>query len=263
MRAADAKLAAGCLAEALQMGQTIAAIPERCRPRSTADGYQVQARLVEELGIAVGGWKIGCTSAVARKMMGARGPFAGRVLGPRIFASGAMLPASAYRFRGLEGEFAFRLARDLPPRRRAYSRAEVKAAVGALHPAVEIVDSRFTDLLKVGVPSMIADLGLNAALVLGPPVKRWATLALPAQPVRMTVNGKVVGEGTGAAVMGDPLIALAWLANLMRRRGGLAAGEIVTTGTCTGLQRGAPGDHVAALFGRDGRLGRVDLTLVA
>ncbi|MBI3706984.1 MAG: hypothetical protein HY246_04810, partial [Proteobacteria bacterium] len=58
-------------------------------------------------------------------------------------------------------------------------------------------------------------------------------------------------------------IALAWLANLMRRRGGLAAGEIVTTGTCTGLQRGAPGDQVAALFGRDGRLGRVDLTLVA
>jgi 2-keto-4-pentenoate hydratase len=133
--------------------------------------------------------------------------------------------------------------------------------VGSLHPAIEIIDSRYADWLKVSLPSIVADMGSNGALVVGPAVKRWRTLDLAKPAVRMTVDGKVVGEGTGAAVMGDPADALVWLANLARRRGGLAAGDMVTTGTCTGLQRAPAG--ASTVVGDFGKLGSVTIKFVA
>jgi 2-keto-4-pentenoate hydratase len=244
------------LAEAWQVGSPLAGLPERCRPRNAAEAYRIQDLLAEELGIPVGGWKIGCTSAAARKILKSRGPFAGRIFAPRIFESGVGLPGSAYPMRGLEGEFAFRLKKALPPRKRAYTQAEVTDAVGSLHPAIEIVHSRFTDWLKVGVPSLIADQGCNGALILGPAVPRWRQIKLEKAAVTMAVNGKTVGQGVGADCLGHPLKALTWLANLLRLRGGLAAGMVVSTGTCSGFHRAAEEDSVRADFGR---LGAVDL----
>lgn len=252
MKIQNAKAAADLLAEAWQMGMTLAELPSVVRPRNPAEGYRVQDLLTAELALPVGGWKIGGTAAAARRILKARGPFAGRIFAQRVFESGAMLPAAGYRLRGLEGEFAFRLAADLKPRKRPYAEAEVVAAIGAMHPAIEVVDSRYTDWLKVGLPSVIADQGSNGALVLGAPVPRWRQLRLDALPVRMVVNGRIVGEGSGADCLGHPFKALTWLANLMRRRGGLKAGEIISTGTCTGLYRAAPGDRVIADFGRLG-----------
>jgi 2-keto-4-pentenoate hydratase len=244
--------AAAILAEAWQVGHLLTELPEHCRPRNAAEAYRIQDLLAEELGVPVGGWKIGCTSPAARKIMKSRGPFAGRIFAPRIFESGITLPAGSYPTRGLEGEFAFRLAKPLPPRKRAYSVAAVTAAVGSMHLAIEIVHSRFGDMLKVGTPSVIADQGVNGALILGPPVPRWRTRAFEKQDVRMIVNGKVVGQGTGADCLGHPLKSLTWLANLMRGRGGLPAGALISTGTCCGMYRAAPGDRARADFGKLG-----------
>lgn len=252
MKAEHTQEAVGLLAEAWQIGIKLEALPEHCRPRNAAEAYRIQDKLAEELGFPLGGWKIGCTGAVARKILKSRGPFAGRVFATRMFESGTSLPALAYPMRGLEGEFAFRLKTALPPRKRAYSLAEVTAAVGSLHPAIEIVDSRFEDWLKVGVPSLIADQGCNGALVLGPAVPRWRQLNLEKAPVKMLVNGRVFGAGVGADCLGHPLKALTWLANLMRARDGLAAGAVISTGTCSGFQRAEPGDRVRADFGKIG-----------
>lgn len=254
MKPALAKAAVGFLTEAWRMGMTLRELPLKCRPRNAAEAYRLQDLLTAELGVPVGGWKIGCTSLAARRIMKARGPFAGRVLAPRIFASGVTLPAAGYRMRGLEGEFAFRLARDLPRRARAYTRAEIRDAVAALLPAIEVIDSRFTDWLKVNLPSVVADQGANGALVLGAPVKGWRRIDLTKQTARMIVNGKLVGAGTGADCMGDPLAALVWVANLLRRRGGLKAGQVISTGTCTSFHRADPGDAVVADFGRVGKV---------
>jgi 2-keto-4-pentenoate hydratase len=250
-----ANAAAGLLARAWQTGKTLSGLPEECRPRNAADGYRVQDLLTERLDLPVGGWKIGCTSAAARKILKSRGPFGGRVFAPRIFDSGAVIPGTAYPLRGLEGEFAFRLRKPLPPSKRAYTLAEVSDAIGSLHLAIEIVDSRFTDWLKVGVHSLIADQGSNGALILGPAVPRWRQLKLERIAVQMVVDDKIVGRGTGADCMGHPLKALTWLANLLRQRGGLAAGLVVSTGTCCGFHR-AP--HGAAARAEFGRLGAVE-----
>jgi 2-keto-4-pentenoate hydratase len=123
--------------------------------------------------------------------------------------------------------------------------------------SAEIVDSRFSDWLKAGVQSVIADQGSNGALILGPAVPRWRQLKLDQMPVKMLVNGKIVGQGAGADCLGHPLKALTWLANLLRKRGGLASGAIVSTGTCCGFHRAAPGDSARAEFGR---IGGVEVT---
>lgn len=256
MKPQSARFAADLLAGAWHTGMTLPQLPPECRPRTAAEGYRIQDLLAQELDFEVAGWKIGGTSAAARKILKARGPFAGRVFAGRVFPSGVSLPPLVYRMRGLEGEFVFRLRRDLPPRKRAYSAAEAADAVGAMMPGIEIIDSRYTDWLKVNVPSIVADQGANGALVLGAPVRNWRRLDLARQAVRMVVNGRTVGAGTGADCLGGPLKALAWLANLMRRRRGLAAGQIVSTGTCTGLHFAAPGDRIRADFGR---LGAVEL----
>jgi len=247
------------LAEAWREGVTLEGMPKAALPRDAAEGYKVQAALIEELQIPIGGWKIGATSKVAQKMLRARGPFAAPVFAPRIYDAPARVPATAYRMRGLEGEFAYRFAKPLPARRAAYDAEEVAAAVGSLHLAIEIVDSRFAGGFQMPLPAIIADLGSQGALVLGPPVPRWRQRDLAKVPVRMEVNGKVVGEGDGSAPMGAPMNALVWLANHVRRRGGIAAGQVVTTGTCCGFHRAEPGDHVEAVFGR---LGSIPLDFV-
>ena len=252
MKAEYTNEAVRLLAGAWQIGLLLPELPAHCRPRNAAEAYRIQDLLVEELGFPVGGWKIGCTGAVARKILKTRRPFAGRIFSTRMFESGVGLPDSAYPMRGLEGEFAFRMKTALPPRKRPYSQAEVTAAVGSLHPAIEIVDSRFEDWLKVGVQSIIADQGSNGALILGAPVPRWRQLKLERMAVKMVVDGKVVGQGIGADCLGHPLKALTWLANLLRQRGGLAAGAIVSTGTCSGFHRAAPGVSVRAEFDRIG-----------
>ncbi len=249
MRRTRSSTAAEWLEEAFTSGAPLARLPDDIRPRTAAEGYRVQARLVEALGIPVGGWKIGCTSAAARAIMGARGPFAGRILAPRIFASGVALPGRALRTRGLEPEIAVTLARDLPPRAEPYGTAEVAEAIGTFHPAIEIVEPRWHRWLEVGVPSVIADLGANGWLVLGEGTTPAALGDPLAVSVQLTVDGLPPAEGTASAVDGGPVVALAWLANHLRRSEGLRAGEVVSTGTCAGFVQAPPEATATARFG--------------
>ncbi len=244
------------LAEAWRTGTTLDALPRESRPRSAAEAYRIQDVFARAVGEPIAGWKVGCTSAAVRKILKTRTPFYGRVFASRLFASGVTLGGASYKLRGLEGEFAFKLKRDLPPRRRVYGGAEVLGAIGSLHPAIEVIDPRFGDWLAVRIPSVIADQGANGALVLGASVRGWRRIDLRTRPVSMAINGNIVGEGTGADCMGDPVAALVWLANKLRRRDGLKAGQVVSTGTCCGFHRAAAGDRGLADFGR---LGRVEM----
>lgn len=247
------------LADVWRMGQTLPGLPESCRPKNLAEAYKVQALLEAELGFERAGWKIGCTSATARAILKSDGPFAGRVFLARCHASGVAIAAEQHRMRGLEAEFAFALGKDLKPRKRPYTRAEILAAVEYLHPAIEIVDSRYTDMMKVSLPELVADMGANGALIVGEPAKNWRRKDLAKVAVTMEANGKVVGKGTGADVLGNPLDALAWLANNPPVPEGLKAGEVVTTGTATGLYRAGPDDDALATF--EG-IGKVEVSFV-
>ena len=144
-----------------------------------------------------------------------------------------------------EAEFAFKMARNLPPRGRDYDQREVIDAVASMHLAIEIPDARYDVFDTIGAPSICADCAFHAWFVLGPEVADWRGLDLSKQPVRAWKKDAIVAEGSGANALGDPRIALTWLANHLNKRGlQLRAGEIITTGTCVKPVDVAGGDTV-------------------
>ncbi len=235
-------------------------LPEECRPQTIEDGYAVQEAFSREWGLDLAGWKIACTSRDQQRLIGVKHPLVGRVFRPFLLRSPAKISASSYHMLGMESEFAFELKRDIKPKKAPRTSEEVARAVAAIYPAVEIVDSRFVDWLEFGAPSLVADNAANGALVLGEAVKKWKKLDLAKHKVRLDINGETVGKGSGRRVMGHPIKALTWLVNDRSERGvTLLAGQIITTGTCTGLHFAKAGDVGVADFGDLGEV-RVNFT---
>ncbi len=257
----QSKQAARAILAAWEGHALIEALPAACRPVSIEDGYAVQDALAEAAGAAVVGWKIAATSAAGQAHIGVDGPLAGRILASKLHESGAALPAAHLHMRVAEVEFAFRLARDLPARDADYAVDEVLAAVESLHPAIEIPDSRYHDFAVVGAAQLIADNACTEYLVIGPAApEAWREMDLVSHEAALTINDGHAADGTGANVLGDPRVALTWLANDRARRGPpLRAGDIVTTGTCITPAPVQPGDRLTASLGP---LGAVSLTLV-
>jgi 2-keto-4-pentenoate hydratase len=232
-------------------GRRMTAIPESMRPSTREAGYAVQALFEERSGRPLFGWKIAATSKAGQAHIAVDGPLAGRLLAERAFESGATVPFGHNHMRVAEAEFAFRMASDLVPRTERYTVPEVLSAVDTLHPAIEIPDSRYDDFTIVGAPQLIADNACAHYFVLGPAAPRsWRDVDLAAHTVRGEVVGRTTRDGIGANVLGDPRIALAWLANELSQLGlTLRAGEVVTTGTCLVPLEIAPGDEVRMDFG--------------
>jgi 2-keto-4-pentenoate hydratase len=227
----------------------IDALPEHLRPRTLAEGYAIQDAMVDIAAQPVSGWKIAATSKAGQAHIAVTEPLAGRLFKSFILEDGARLSAVPLHMKVMEAEFAFRMARDLLPRPAAYEQAEVCDAVAALHLAIEVPDARFERFAEIGPAQIAADDAFASWFLLGREVPDWRRLDLPAQRVRAVTNGVVAAEGSGANVLGDPRIALIWLANHLSQRGiGLKAGDIVTTGTCTTPPAIAPGDRVVAEF---------------
>ncbi len=150
---------------------------------------------------------------------------------------------------------AFRLASDLPPRDAPYTREELEAAAGTLHPAIEIINPIWVDFLNIGVAHVIADNSANGGLVLGDAIEDWRELDLAGAGVKLSIGGAEVAAGAGADVLGHPLEALAWQANALSAQGlTLAAGQLVSTGTMTMLNIAEPDAPVVADFGALGRV---------
>jgi 2-keto-4-pentenoate hydratase len=253
----QARAASDLLVRHWREGTVLPALPATLRPATRAEGYAIQAELERRSARPLWGWKIAATSAAGQRHIGVDGPLAGRLLAEMVHPDGATLPFGANRMRVAEAEFAFRMGRDLPPRAAAYSVEEVLDAVAALHVAIEVPDSRFEDFVTAGAPQLIADNACAHLFVLGPEAPAsWRGLDLAAHRVVGRVAGRLEREGAGANVLGDPRIALAWLANELSRHGvTLAAGQVVTTGTCVVPLEVVPGDKVLAEFGVLGQVG--------
>ena len=255
MQSQRARRAADILWSAWQERRLLEALPDDCRPQSLEEGYAIQDALAAQHGGEVIGWKIAATSANGQRHIGVSEPLGGRLFAKFCHPDGARLPADTMHMRVAEAEFAFRMANDLPPRPNRYTTEEVMAAVGTLHLAIEVPDSRYRDFARVGAPQLVADDSCACFFVLGDEAMGWRDIDLAAHPVAGHKNGVVAERGSGANVLGDPRVALAWLANDRAARGdGLKAGQIVTTGTCIKPMTIAPGDRVVADFGALGRV---------
>jgi 2-keto-4-pentenoate hydratase len=233
--------AAEILLAARHSGQRPAALPENMRPRTVGDAYAIQDAVAAKLG-AIGGWKVGAKNASAE-------PTCAPLPATLILRSPQRFAAGRFAHNGVEAELAFTLSHDLPPRPKPYRVADLEAAVATVHAAIEIVDSRFVDLNGVDALSLLADFQSNGALVVGNGVALPQAFQSSTQQVTLEIDGKRVVESRGSNPAGDVLCLLAWLANhATARSGGLRRGDIVTTGSWTGMRFVAPGTRVEAAF---------------
>ncbi|MFL6692811.1 MAG: 2-keto-4-pentenoate hydratase [Ramlibacter sp.] len=213
-------------------------------------GYAVQERTLDVLGPATA-WKVGAKSP-ASPMSCSPLPSSG------VLPSGAVLKGAQWQLRGIEVELAVRLRRDLDEAD-LDDTARLSSAIGEALPAIEVVETRLANWRESGPLEQLADLQNHGALVLGAPVPWSAIAPIDLRTLRATLvfDGQPVADSRGSHPVGDVLPLLAWLARHARDRGrSLRAGDVVTTGSCTGLLFAWEGARVQAEV--EG-IGRVEL----
>lgn len=237
----DAESAARALLEARRTGRRIDGLPADARPAGDHESYAIQDAQLRTLG-AVGGWKVGAKTPDSE-------PNCAALPASLIHASPQRFAPRQFPLQLVEAEIGFRLGRDLPAGAAPYAEPDLVHAIASVHATIEVLDSRFTDFRAVEPASALADFGTNGALVVGP--GRTSDLRVQSTELRLTVycDDRIALEKTGGNTAGDVFRLLVWLANhATRRRGGLRAGEIVTTGSCIGAYHIAPGTRFKAVF---------------
>jgi 2-keto-4-pentenoate hydratase len=233
----------------------IGSLPPDRIPATAEAAYAAQtalvARLVPRFGPIVG-WKVGAPSPTAE-------PAAAPLLADLVQCSPAHFGGPRLRLRGIEAEVAFRFGQALPPRRQPYGEAEVSAAICSIHPAIELVETRFETWDTPPGLAKLADIGSNGGFCFGAGSAEWRSRDLARPAVSLEIDGKRVAERVGGNTAGHPMRTLVWLANHVGRLGhGIRPGDIVTTGSHTGLVFAGRESRVTA---RVAGLGEANLVL--
>ena len=150
-----------------------------------------------------------------------------------------------------EVEYQAKLGADLPPRAKPYSQEEVTEAVASLHPGLELAECHFIhDAAFPPLPAILADGAGSGTIVYGPAIPDWKNRDIAGQEATLSSNGRLRRKGTAAAALDHPMAPLTWLANELSRTGiGLKAGQMVSTGTLTGMLAPKPDETYVADFG--------------
>jgi 2-keto-4-pentenoate hydratase len=224
-------------------------LSDALRPASIAEAYAAQEayyRLAEPVYGAVAGAKIATTTKVMQQLMGIDHPCGGAIFARTIHASPARLRLADFINLRIESEIALKLGTDLPVSGAPWTADAVASRVAGAMPAFELIEDRNADYAKTEVFSLIVENCWNGGVVVGAP-KLMPVAALVGIPGRLTINGKVVGEGAAE----DPCATLAWLANHLAERGrDLSAGMVIITGSVIPTVSIARGDR--AVFAVEG-----------
>jgi len=248
------------LAELRRHGRQQSGLDARLVPPDKGTAYRVAGMVAEELGWAVAGWKIAAAKEEMQKALRTDSPIYGRTffLEPSPYAVDHATLCSPIP----EVEYAAKLGADLPPRDQPYTTEEITDAVASLHPGIELAECRFVhDAAFPPLPAILADGAGSGTIIYGPAIEDWKKRDIAGQDVTLSSNGKVRRRGTAAAAIGHPMVPLTWLANELSRTGvGMTAGQMVSTGTLTGMLAPKPGEEFVADFGP---FGRIELSISA
>ena len=219
-------------------------------PLALREAYDVQgevARLRALESEAVAGYKLGCLGPKIRQQFGMDGPVRGFLFGNELHASGVTLSCSNYADLAIEGEMAVRIGAS----------GEIERAF----PVIELHHFVFRAKTKT-LQELIANNGLNAGAVLPTieePIEHWN--AMVQANLEISINGKLVDAAGLWGLPGGPRTAVEWLRHNLAESGlELQPGQIVLTGTVSGIYRVNAGDHVRVTAAN---LRTVDLPLVA
>ena len=212
--------------------------------------YAIQDGVAAATG-PVAGWKVGARTPTAE-------PNPAPLLTGALVKSPARFDGKAMHMIGVEIEISFHIAHDIAARDKPVNREEALAAVGDAFVGMEVVDTRLADFKQADPEWLLADNQMNHALVVGDGVKDWARLDWPDLQVRLVIDGNIVVDQRGGLGAVDPVRPLAWMIDhAVRRRGGLAKGQAITTGSWTGLRYFPPGTQARGEFSG---LGAVEAT---
>jgi 2-keto-4-pentenoate hydratase len=229
--------AAALLAEAHRTGARPPGLPEADAPATTEEAWAIQRAVLDLRGVGIGGFK----AAVPPDQPG----FGAIMPASGLRASPAALHLQPGETIGIEAEIAFRVLRDIPP---DASEAELLGSVIAF-PAIELVASRYADGARPPHLVRVADNFSNAGFVAGPDAPGWRDLDLSALHVHLRIGDAVIADKHGGNPAGHPLVPLRWLLGFLPSVGlRLLPGQVVTTGSCTGLVPALAGQRVTARF---------------
>ncbi len=217
-------------------GRKITGLPDRYKPKSKLEAYTIQQNVSRVSGSKQIGWKIAATSQAGQEHIGVNGPLAGSILESQIKKTNEEVSLDNNIMKVAELEFGFKMGKDLPKTANDYSKDDVLNAIDYLIPTIEIPDSRYLDFIKAGETQLIADNACAGWLFLGEPYREKITSRtnlIDHKVTALTDHNHEPTTGIGSNVLGDPLVALTWLANELLKYGRfLAKGDLVSTGTC-------------------------------
>jgi len=246
--AQDHQRVATALAEAYETRSPIDP-PSASWAMNLDDAYAVQALQVQRWvaqGASVKGHKVGLTARAMQKLLGVDQPDYGHLLDGMFLSSGERVVATRFLQPRVEPEIAFVLARDLAGP--GVTPVDVLRATDFVVASLELIDSRIRDW-KITLVDTIADNASSGAVVLASRPVLPGAIDLRLTGCTLYRNGELVATGAGGAVLGDPVRAVAWLANVRAATGeALRAGDVVLPGSCTAAMPVSPGDTVRAEF---------------
>ncbi|MFF2553056.1 2-keto-4-pentenoate hydratase [Nocardia sp. NPDC058058] len=213
------------------------------------DAYEIQLINMRRRfagGAKVVGHKVGLSSKAMQQMMGVDEPDYGHLLEEMEVFEDVPVDTAKFLYPRVEVEVGFILGADLPGE--DCTEEDVLKATVAYAPSIELIDTRIKDW-KIGLCDTIADNASSAGFVLGKQRVAPDQLDIKAIDAVLTRNGEVIAEGRSDAVLGDPTIAVAWLARKVAQFGvRLKAGDIILPGSCTRAIDARPGDEFIAEF---------------
>jgi len=238
------------LYRALRSATPIDPLTARHPELGVEQAYRIQERLMQRRqqdGERIVGKKIGVTSQAVMNMLGVHQPDFGWLTDAMLVHPGDVIDLSTMIQPKAEGEIAFVLKRDLQGP--GVGVADVLAATECVMPCFEIVDSRIRDW-KIKIQDTVADNASCGVFVLGGQARSPLDIDLHACGLVLEKNGEVVVTGAGAAALGSPLNAVAWLANTLGTLGqGLKAGEVILSGALGAMVPAQAGDHFRMAIG--------------
>ena len=213
------------------------------------EAYDVQAEILRHHG-PVGGWKVAPLTDGDSRCSPLPASF--------FSATPAVMDRKGAGFLEAEVEIAVRFGRDLPLRAAPYTEAEVAAAIGSVHPAIEFLSSRYVSRLTAPALNAVADLQNCHAVVVGPG-HALAGQEFSALDLDLTGDGVALGHARGGSTTAQTIAALTWLVAHAAKRGyAISAGQTVITGARVGPIKVMPG---AKLTARVSSLGEVKATI--
>src|SRR5262245_20648475 len=234
------------LATLRREGRQQSGLDARLVPPDEHTAYRVAQMVAEELDWPIAGWKIAAMKEEMQKALRTDSPIYGRVFAPMVMASPLSVVHAKLCSPIPEAEYMARLGSDLPPRSEPYTVEEVTEAVGSLHPGLELAECRFIhDAAFPALPAILAD---------GAGGTRRSTIGGAARS-QASKSYSSATESRGAQVpaasaIDNPMVPLTWLANELSRTSiGLQAGQMISTGTLTGMLAPKPGETYVADFG--------------